>query len=188
MFQKSLIHLIPAGENPPTNLNCLVEIPKGCTNKYEYDRSFGFFRLDRVLYESVFYPCEYGVIPQTWGADEDPLDVMVLSTYPTFPGCVIAIRPIGILKVIDSGRKDDKIIAVPQKDPRFDQYQNLKSLGKHFKKEIWNFWENYAELQPNKKIVVGGWGSLKEAHTVINQDIKSYQTKFKIKEQKRSDR
>lgn len=181
----TLIHTLPSGENPPTEINCLVEIPRGCTNKYEYDRQHGVFHLDRVLYESVFYPCEYGLIPQTWGDDNDPLDIMVLSTFPTFPGCLISARPIGALKILDSGRKDDKIIAVPQDDPRFNQYRGLKDLTKHFKKEIWNFWENYAELQPNKKIVVSGWENLKDAHKIIKRDTKRYQQKFKSQKRRR---
>lgn len=180
----NLIHLLPPGENPPTDIYTLVEIPRGCTNKYEYHRKFATFFLDRVLYESVFFPAEYGVIPKTWADDDDPLDVMVLSTFPTFSGCVIRTRALGVLKVIDSGKKDDKIIGVPKDDPRFAQYQSLRSLTKHFKKEIWNFWENYAELQPNKKIIVSGWGSLKEAHLIIKKDIRRYQKKFKTNQRR----
>lgn len=181
----NLIHILPPGENAPQEVNVLVEIPRGCTNKYEYDREFGVFHLDRVLYESVFYPCEYGVIPQTWGFDNDPLDIMVLSTFPTFPGCVISARPIGALKILDSGREDDKIIAVPQDDPRFNQHKNLEDLSAHFKKEIWNFWENYAELQPDKKIIVSGWKGLKEAHKIITRDIKRFQEKFRTHKRRR---
>ena len=102
MSKTSLVHLLPPGEKPPKEINCLVEIPKGGSNKYEYDKEYGVFKLDRVLYEAVFYPTEYGVIPQTLEDDGDPLDVMVLSTFPTFPGCVISCRPIGALRLVDS--------------------------------------------------------------------------------------
>lgn len=172
----NLVHSIPTGENPPEEINCLVEIPKGCTNKYEYDKKYGAFKLDRVLYEAVFYPTEYGIIPQTLNREDgDPLDIMVLSTFSTFPGCVISCRPIGALRLEDSGESDDKIIAVPFDDPRFDEVKNLDDLSSHAKKEIKNFWENYAELQPDKKIKVIGWSGKAKAHQLIKAAIKTYQ-------------
>lgn len=178
-MENSLIHNLPSGKNPPEEIYCLVEIPKGKTNKYEYDRKLGVFRLDRVLYEAVFYPAEYGVIPQTLNmADNDPVDIMVLSTFPTFPGCLIACRPVGVLKMIDTGEGDDKIIAVPANDPRFEHIKDLNDLTPHLKKEIVNFWENYAELQPNKKIKIKGWGSRTTALRLIRQAIKNYQQEF----------
>lgn len=152
-----------------------MEIPRGCTNKYEYSRKHDVFILDRVLYESVFYPSEYGIIPQTWQEDEDPLDIMVLSTFPTFPGCVLVARPIGALKLMDSGRIDNKIIGVPRDDPRFETFKSLADLTDHLKKEIWNFWENYAELQPKKKIVVSGWIKKDKTYKIINDAISFYQ-------------
>lgn len=177
---KSLIHTVPSGKNPPNVIYCLVEIPKGCSNKYEYDKKLEVFHLDRVLYEAVFYPTEYGVIPQTLNKeDKDPLDIMVLSTFPTFPGCLISCRPIGLLRMIDSGEEDDKVIAVPADDPRFEQIKDLSDLSTHFKKEIKNFWENYAELQPDKKIKVKGWGGSKTAKRLIKEAIKYYQQQHK---------
>lgn len=175
----NLFHQLPTGPKPPEEVFCIVEIPRGCTNKYEYNRKYKVFLLDRVLYESVFYPTEYGIIPRTWQPDEDPLDIMVLSTFPTFPGCVLVARPIGILKLLDSGKKDSKIIGVPRDDPRFDNFKELKDLTTHFKKEIWNFWENYAELQPDKKIIISGWGEKKEAYQIINEAIKAYKKAYK---------
>jgi len=177
----NLLHTLPAGPNPPSEVYCLVEIPKGKTNKYEYDRRLGVFKLDRVLYEAVFYPAEYGIIPRTFNqADDDPVDIMVLSSFPTFPGCLVAARPIGMLKIVDTGEGDDKIIAVPSKDPRFEEIRDLNDLAPHLKKEIVNFWENYAELQPNKKIKVLGWGNKKTAQNLIRQSIEYYKKKFSL--------
>lgn len=177
MNNNHLLKKIPPGPNPPKEIYCLVEIPRGCTNKYELHKEFNVFALDRVLYESVFYPCEYGLIPQTLADDNDPLDIMVLSTFPTFPGCLITTRPIGALKLQDSGEKDDKIIAVPRDDPRFDHIRQLEDLTPHFKKEIKNFWENYAELQAGKKIKIIGWEGLKFTHRLIEKSINNFSNK-----------
>lgn len=176
MKNNTLVEQLPAGKNPPHEVYCLVEIPKGGTNKYEYDHEMGVFRLDRVLYEAVFYPTEYGIIPQTFNdQDGDPLDIMVLSTFPTFPGCLIACRPIGVLHLVDTKEVDDKIIAVPAHDPRFEEIKNLNDLPNHTKKEIKNFWENYAELQPDKKIKVEGWSGKDKAHDIIKTAIQNFQ-------------
>jgi inorganic pyrophosphatase len=169
---------LPTGDNPPEEVNCLVEIPKGCTNKYEYDKALGAFKLDRVLYEAVYYPTEYGIIPQTLNKEDgDPLDVMVFSTFPTFPGCLISCRPIGVLRLRDSGETDHKIMAVPADDPRFEEIKDLDDLTDHTKKEIKNFWENYAELQPDKKIKIDGWSGKEKAFQLITAAIKAYQEK-----------
>jgi len=178
MNKNSLVHHLPVGKNPPDEINCLVEIPKGSTNKYEYDENTGVFRLDRVLYEAVFYPTEYGIIPQTLNKEDgDPLDVMVLSTFPTFPGCVISCRPIGVLRLDDSGEEDDKIIAVPADDPRFTEIKDLNDLPVHTKKEVKNFWENYVELQPDKKIKIVGWSGKEKAHEIIKAAARNFQEK-----------
>lgn len=175
MARTNLLADITPGKNPPHEVNCIVEIPKGGTNKYEYDVEMNIFRLDRVLYEAVFYPTEYGFIPQTLNeSDGDPLDVMILSTFATFPGCLVSCRPIGVLRMIDSGEEDYKIIAVPADDPRFEEIKDLDDLTTHAKKEIRNFWENYAELQPNKKIKVDGWSGKEKAHELITQGIENF--------------
>jgi inorganic pyrophosphatase len=176
----NLLHSIPPGPNPPDEVYCLVEIPRGTSNKYEYDKKLSVFRLDRVLYGAMFYPTEYGFIPQTLSIeDKDPLDIMVVSTYPTFPGCLLSTRPIGMVKMTDSGEEDNKIIAVPTDDPRFTSTKEIDDLGPHFKKETQNFWENYAALQPNKEIVVNGWGSADEAKKMIQKAIEDYKGEFK---------
>lgn len=176
----NLFHNLPTGSNPPRNVYCLVEIPKGSSNKYEYHRELAAFVLDRVLYGDVFFPTEYGIIPQTWSLeDDDPLDIMVLSSFATFTGCVLSCRPIGVIKMIDSGEQDNKIIAVPTDDPRFNDINELVDLPSHFKKEIKNFWENYAELQPHKKIEVKGWGEKPSAWKTIKEAMKNYESKFR---------
>jgi len=158
----------------------LVEIPRGESNKYEYDKDLGVFKLDRALYGSVFYPTEYGFIPETFCPDDgDPLDIMVLSTFTTFPGCLLTARPIGLLRLVDSGEVDNKIIAVAADDPRLAKVHDLTDLEPHFKKEVENFWQNYAELQPNKKIKVEGWSGVEQAHKMIQKGIEDYEKEFK---------
>lgn len=181
LAKQNLWQQVSSGEKIPQEINCLIEIPKGGTNKYEYDSQWGTFRLDRVLYEAVFYPTEYGIIPQTWSEkDKDPLDVMVLSTFPTFPGCVIPCRPIGAIRLLDTGEEDNKIVAVPVNDPRFEQIKDLSDLPPHSKKEISNFWENYSELQPEKKIKVLGWSGKEKAWEMIKEGVESYRKIFGV--------
>ena len=179
MDKQTLFHRLPPGPNPPNKLYCLVEIPKGGSNKYEYDIEKGAFVLDRVLYEPVFYPTEYGLIPQTLSEDGDPLDAMVLSTHPTFPGCVITVRPIGVLRMLDTGEKDNKIIAVPLFDPRLNHFKDISELNGHFKKEVESFWKTYAHLEPNKEIEVLGWSGEKKAKKIIREAIDRYQKSLK---------
>lgn len=175
----SLVNQIPTGPKPPKEVYCFVEIPKGSVNKYEYNKKMGVFVLDRVLYESVFFPAEYGIIPRTLNKkDGDPLDIMVLSSFPTFAGCLITSRPIGLLRITDSGEKDDKIIGVPANDPRFDHIKDLSDLPPQTKKELSNFWENYSELQPDKKIKIDGWSNQEAAWKTIEDCTKYYQEDF----------
>ena len=108
---------LPVGTDSPNSINVIVEIPKGSRNKYEFDKKTGAFRLDRVLYSSIHYPGDYGLIPQTFYDDGDPLDVLVMVNEPTFSGCIIQARPIGLFRMKDRGEPDDKILAVPQQDP-----------------------------------------------------------------------
>lgn len=177
---QNLWQKIPAGSNPPEEINCVVEIPKGSTNKYEYANKWGAFRLDRVLDQTVSFPTEYGFIPGTWNEkDDDPLDIMVLATFPTFSGCIISCRPIGVIKIVDTGEEDDKILAVALNDPHFEQIKNLTDLPSHIKKEITNFCENYAQLQPEKEIKVEGWADKQEAKNIISQTVEAYEKKFR---------
>lgn len=142
----------------------IVEIPKGCKNKIEWDIKRETFILDRPLFGANFYPGEYGFIPNTLDYDGDPLDVISLITYPTFPGCMIEVRILGAIEMIDGGEIDTKIFGVVKSDPRFKDYQTLKDVPKHLLDEITNFFLQYKALQ-NKKVEIKGWMD-------INQTLK----------------
>lgn len=182
--QKSnLFHDLPLLGKAAKSYNAVIEIEKDGKNKYEYDKDLGLFKLDRVLYGAVFYPTDYGFLPRTWSTgEEDPLDVMMICTNPTITGCLVEIRPVGIFKMKDRGEFDYKIISVAFRDPRFAHVKTVQDLGPHFKKEIQDFWENYAKLQPTKKIEVLGWGSAKEAEAKIMSAHEEYKRVFRKKE------
>ena len=143
-----------------------VEIPRGSRNKYEYDEATATFRLDRVLYSSVHYPTDYGFIPGTLAPDGDHLDVLVLVEEPTFPGCLIEVRPLGGLDMADEKGSDFKVLAVPVGDPRFDEYLSLEDVGKHWLREIETFFDTYKLLEP-KQTEVLGWHSIEQTRRVI---------------------
>lgn len=165
---------LPVGDDAPREINMLVETPMGSINKFEFHTQTGLIKLDRVLFEKLPYPIEYGAIPQTWDEDNDMLDVMSLITYPTFPGCLISVRPIGVMLFNDSGEKDDKILAVPTDDIRFKHIKSIKDISEHQKDEIGFFFERYKDLQfkykgqTDKKVVVEGWGDTEKAYEIIN--------------------
>jgi len=180
VFNKlNYFHDLPPGPNPPEEIYAFVEIPRGGTNKYEYKKELGTLMLDRVLYESVFYPTEYGFVPQTWiSAEKDPLDIMVITTNPTFPGCLLKVRPVGMIKISDSGQPDNKIVAVATQDPRLSHIQTVNDYNPHFRVEVESFWENYSRLQTDKEIKILGWGDLAEAKKYLDQAIVAYQEEF----------
>ncbi len=151
----------------------IVEIPKGSTNKYEYDRDLGLFRLDRALYSPVHYPGDYGFIPGTLSADGDPLDVVALAEEPTFPGCLVEVRPIGMLKMIDQKKIDQKILAVPDRNPRYDQIRTLDEIFAHVRREIEHFFTIYKELEGRATSTLG-WEGRTDAHRVIQDYRNSY--------------
>lgn len=144
----------------------IVEITKNSSNKYEYNISSNNWELDRVLSGAMFYPEEYGFIPETLDYDGDPLDVICLNNYPTFPGCHVPIRIIGVLKMIDGGEEDDKILAVNAVDPRLSNINNLEEIGKSKLDEISNFFLRYKELE-NKEVEIEGFKGKKEAEKVL---------------------
>ncbi|MFB6187929.1 MAG: inorganic diphosphatase, partial [Halobacteriaceae archaeon] len=135
------------GPNPPNEIHAVVECLKGERNKYEYDKSVPGIVLDRVLHSNVHYPSDYGFIPQSYYDDEDPFDVLVLVKDQTFPGCVIEARPIALMKMIDDGEQDDKVIAVPSEDPRYDHITELDDLTLQKRAEIEEFFETYKNLE-----------------------------------------
>lgn len=179
----NLQHTLPT-RDANGNVNMLVEIPQGSINKYEYVTEAGIIKLDRVLFEMIPYPVEYGLIPQTWDEDQDLLDIMCLITYPTFPGCLISARPLGVMKMSDGGEVDDKIVCVPADDIRFEHIQSIDDIPQGRKDEIQFFWEHYKQLQyaykgtPEKVTVVEGWYGVEEAVNVINKCQKAYAIKY----------
>lgn len=172
---------IPAGDNPPKEINVVVDIPKGSANKYEYDEEKGYFKLDRVIYSPLFYPFDYGFIPQTHSEDGDSLDVILLTTYPTFSGCLVKARPVGLLLMKDEAGVDNKIIAVPTEkvDPRFKEIQDINDIGEHYKKEIKVYLEDYKKLEPGKyeHVKIEGFQDKAKAMQIIEQAVKKYKKK-----------
>ncbi len=149
-------------------IEVLVEIPQGSRNKYEYDEATGRLRLDRVLYSSVHYPAEYGFVMGTHAPDGDPLDALVLTYEPTFPGCVIPARPIGVLQMRDEKGLDDKILAVPVGDPRFELIRDLSDLQPHWLAEIENFFATYKTLE-GTRTEVAGWLGVSDSLRIIEE-------------------
>src|SRR5207247_1810038 len=134
-----------------------IETPRGSRTKYELDRSSGHIRLDRVLFSSVHYPADYGFVMDTVGGDGDPLDAVVIVEEPTFPGCVVRARPVGTLFMDDEHGNDEKILAVPVGDPRFDEITRLDDLAAHWRREIETFFATYKELEQGKTAAIKGW-------------------------------
>ena len=163
---------IPAQPQPGL-INVLIEIAAGSKNKYEFDKDMNAFALDRVLYSSVMYPYDYGFIPNTLGDDGDPLDGMVIMDEPTFPGCVIAARPIGYLEMIDGGEGDEKILCVPDQDPRFAHVTSLSNIAQHRLDEISEFFLTYKNLQ-KKKVEIRGWHDVDKVKALLDRGIAAY--------------
>jgi inorganic pyrophosphatase len=164
---------ISPGEQLPEIVTAVIEIPKGSKNKYEYDPEMGAIRLDRVLHSAVFYPADYGFIPRTLSDDGDPLDILVLITESTFPGCVMKARPVGVLNMTDDKGVDEKIIAVAVGDPKLREIEDISDLDEHTVKEIANFFEIYKQLE-NKMVRVDGWMGKEDAHKVIQEAVARY--------------
>jgi inorganic pyrophosphatase len=146
----------------------IIEIPRGSRNKYEMDHETETIHLDRVLYSSVHYPTDYGFVPHTMAADGDPLDVLVIVEEPTFPGCHVRVRLIGVLIMHDEAGTDEKLLAVPIADPRFDNIHDLKDIGRHWLAEIENFFNTYKLLE-DKVSEVQGWKGTEEAAAILDK-------------------
>ena len=166
------------GPDPPSKIYAIIEVPSGSSNKYEYDYEGGFFKLDRVLFSPLYYPGDYGIIPRTWSPDEDPLDILVLTTKPTFTGCVMVARPIGALTTEDEKGEDDKILGVPVRDPRFQEVANVKDIAKHVQLEIENFFLSYKDLEPRKWVNIKEWKGVSDAEKIILSAMHLYAEKF----------
>ena len=147
---------LPIGEQCPEVINVVVEIPLDGVNKYEYDKKLHVFRLDRNLYSPVHYPGDYGFVPSTLASDGDPLDVLVLVDTPSFSGCVMQVRPIGLLEMTDQGVADEKVLCVGRGNPRYNDVWNFSEIYPHILKEITHFFAIYKDLE-GKRVEVKGW-------------------------------
>ena len=162
--------------NPEEAINVLIEIPKGSNIKYELDKESGAIFLDRILYGSQFYPANYGFIPNTLADDGDPIDVLVLSSEPVIPGCVIKSRVIGVLIMEDEKGKDEKIVAVPtiKLDPKMAKINSLEDLPEIELQQIKHFFETYKDLEPGKWVKVTGFNGKEKAIELVNKSIANY--------------
>lgn len=168
----NLYHLDPGPEMPEI-IRMIVEIPKNCPNKYEYDGKLGVFRLDRPLYSPLHYPGDYGFVPGTLADDGDPLDVLTLMSEPSFTGCLIEVRPLGVLEMVDSAERDQKILAVPKSSPRFEQIHTIDQVWPHLRREIEHFFTIYKELE-GKQTHMEGWLGPIDARRLIMESRQAY--------------
>jgi inorganic pyrophosphatase len=144
-----------------------VEIPTGSRNKYEYDPESGAIFLDRRLFTAMTYPADYGYVEGTLGEDGDPLDALVLVPDPTFPGCRIRVRPIGVFHMTDEKGPDEKVLCVPLNDPYFERVRDIHDVNAELRDEIEHFFQRYKDLEPEKKTVTRGWGNRSEADDIL---------------------
>lgn len=161
------------GPDCPEIVRLIVEIPKNSANKYEYDGNVGLFRLDRALYSPMHYPGDYGFIPGTLAEDGDPMDVLMLVSEPSFTGCITDVRPVGILNMEDSEEGDQKVLAVPTRNPRYDQIHTMDQIFPHVRREIEHFFTIYKELE-GRVTRLQGWGGPAEARRAILESRKRY--------------
>jgi inorganic pyrophosphatase len=164
---------ITPGPDAPNVVHVVVEIPRGSRNKYEFDKNLGAIRIDRVLYSSMVYPGDYGFIPQTMYDDGDPLDIFVMTNEPTFPGCIIPARPIGLFRMKDKGEPDDKILAVPVGDPFYRDYHDIGDIPQHFLAECAHFFATYKDLE-GVFVKTLGWERAASAQERIEYGMAEY--------------
>src|SRR2546421_11971425 len=157
---------LPLGDKAPEVVNVVIEIPLQSINKYEYDKKLHVFRLDRNLYSPVHFPGDYGFLPSTLSHDGDPLDVLVLVDSPSFTGCVMEVRPIGVLDMLDQGVHDEKLLAVGKSNPRYKDVWNFSEIYPHMLREITHFFSIYKDLE-GKRVEVKGWRDASFARTKV---------------------
>ncbi|MCS6820960.1 MAG: inorganic diphosphatase [Microscillaceae bacterium] len=170
-------HHVSPGENAPNIVNGIIEIPKGTRAKYELDKESGLIRLDRVLYSSIYYPANYGFIPQTYCDDKDPLDILVLSQIEVVPMCIIPAKVIGVMRMLDNGEADDKIIAVAAGDPSVSYINDISQIPAHFLSEMRSFFEDYKKLE-KKTVVVEDFLDKRIAIQILQDSFILYQQTF----------
>ncbi len=160
--------------NDEVTFDVLIEIPKGSRNKYEYDFTLNKIRFDRTLFSSMMYPGDYGFVPETLALDQDPLDVLVLTTEPAYPMVVMKVRPIGVFHMTDEKGPDEKLICVPLNDPIWSLKGDISDLNPHRLKEIEHFFQVYKDLE-EKKVDTGGWGNAEEAREIYRNCVQRYE-------------
>jgi inorganic pyrophosphatase len=170
-------HGVPSGDKAPELLNAVIEIPQGSRAKYEIDKASGLLKLDRVIYSSFHYPVNYGFIPQTYGDDKDPLDILVITSLAVQPLTLIEAKVIGVMQMIDGGDAYDKIIAVAANDPSVNHYNNIEELPPHFFGELRHFFEEYKTLE-NKTVIVEDFGNKEKALQIVREAIEAYKKNF----------
>lgn len=171
-------HLLAPGDNVPEECNAFIECPMRSKIKYELDKRNGILHISRMLHSAVHYPSNYGFIPQTYCRDHDPLDILVLSQEPVIPGCVMRARPVGMLRMVDFGQEDIKIIAIHVNDPIFSGYADISQLPPHTLREIRHFFETYKELEKAGHVVVEDFRGRIDAHAAIRDSVAAY-TRFR---------
>lgn len=170
-------HSVPTGSDAPHIVNAIIEIPRGSRAKYELDKGSGLLKLDRVLYSSVHYPANYGFIPRTLGDDHDPLDILVLSQIEVQPLCIVRAKVIGVMRMVDSGEGDDKVLAVAADDVSVNHIDSIGQLPSHFHSELRHFFEEYKKLE-NKTVLVEDFQAAELAKEIINTAISKYASNF----------
>lgn len=176
----NLWHEVPLGKDAPEIINAIIEIPKGSYNKYEISKETGLIALDRANYTAAPYPFDYGFAPQTYWEDNDPLDVIVLTTFPLNPGILVPVRPVAVLDMIDDGDSDVKVLAVPAGDKRWDDVNDLQDINAHTLKEYEHFFQTYKSLKGTPAPVeTRGYKGKKEALEMVQKSVQLYKEKFK---------
>ncbi|GAA0654839.1 inorganic diphosphatase [Streptomyces thermocarboxydovorans] len=161
-------------EEPPVEFDVTIEIPKGSRNKYEVDHETGRIRLDRRLFTSTAYPTDYGFVENTLGEDGDPLDALVILDEPTFPGCLIRCRAIGMFRMTDEAGGDDKLLCVPSTDPRVEHLRDIHHVSEFDRLEIQHFFEVYKDLEPGKSVEGANWVGRADAEAEIERSYKRF--------------
>lgn len=167
-------HKVGVGPKAPEYVNGIIEIPKNTRAKYELDKESGLLKLDRVLYSSMYYPANYGFIPQTYCDDKDPLDILILSQITVVPMCLVSAKVIGVMRMLDGGELDDKIIAVAEHDMSVNHINDISELPEHFFHELRNFFEDYKKLE-NKTVQVEDFQNAILAREIVLKSINDYQ-------------
>lgn len=174
MSEREYYPHVPPGTNIPQVVNAIVEIPKGRRSKFEVDKKTGLIRLDRYLYSSSHYPGDYGFIPQTLAEDGDALDILVMVNEPTFSGCLIEARVVGVFRMRDHGANDYKILGVPHTDPLFNEFQDLGDVPAHYLREVEHFFATYKQLE-DVQVETQGWSDAAQATAEVRSSVARYQ-------------